>query len=266
MKRCFTVMLVVAGMLLASQAQAAIIKFKVDPTRSALTITPSVNLFGATQYQVTPQGLGSFTTSYSGSLYADITPTTIQLLAPSSLVAGISGNWKPGTDYSNYPGDANDPNGYPNTAEPANYGVMTNFIPLNGRISLSAIRDLEISLVDSVPKALAGGGFPEAGTLTDFTSGTIYYNSGAAPPITDMANTLFPGPLADFTGNGTLATIGTTQTLAIPLQFTVDYNIAVLSLSTTYTGMIVATAIPEPATALLLTAAFGALVVVRRSR
>src|SRR5690606_34500769 len=138
-------------------------------------------------------------------------------------------NWKPGTDYSNYPADANDPDGYPNTAKPANYGVMTNLVPLNGRISLSAIRDLKIGLVDSAPKPLAGGGFPEAGTLTNFAAGTIYYNSGAAPPITDMVNTLFPGPLSDSTGNGTLATMGTVQTLAIPVQFTVDYNIAVLS-------------------------------------
>jgi hypothetical protein len=103
MKRFFVVMLAIAGMFLLNPAHATIIKFKVDPTRSALTITPSVNLFGTTHYQVTPQGLGSFTTSYSGSLYADITPTTIQLLAPSTVVAGNSGNWKPGTDYSNYP-------------------------------------------------------------------------------------------------------------------------------------------------------------------
>jgi hypothetical protein len=264
MKRFFVVMLAIAGMFLLNPAHATIIKFKVDPTRSALTITPSVNLFGTTHYQVTPQGLGSFTTSYSGSLYADITPTTIQLLAPSTVVAGNSGNWKPGTDYSNYPADANDPNGYPNTAEPANYGIMTNLIPLNGTVSLSAIRGLEIGLVDSAPKPLAGGGFAEAGTLTSFTSGTTFYSGGAAPPITDMANTLFPGPLADFTGNGTLATVGATQTLAIPVQFTVDYNIAVLSLSTTYTGMIVATAVPEPTTALLVAASLGALVIGRR--
>lgn len=242
----------IAGVILLATytGRASVITFTVDSSQSYLAIAPTTALF-ATQLNTSPQGLDSFEASYSGTIHADVTATTIQILAPSTIIAGISGNWQPGTDYSNYPGDLDDPNGYVETELPANYGIITDLTPLgtvvgkNG-LSPSAIRDLQIALSDNAPKALTSGIFDEAGIATDFTSGLVYYGSGGTPPITDLANTVFPGAFVDAPGQGSLAVSGTTATLTIPVSFTANYSVNFLSLSTVYTGLIVATAtVPE---------------------
>lgn len=228
-------------------AIAAIFDFTIDPAHSFLTITPSTDVFG-TPLTVTMQGPGSFTTSYSGVIRADVTDSTIQLLFGSSLNADSGGDWRPGTDYSNYPADLADPSGYAMTALPANYGLITDLSPLgtvlgtNGP-SPSAIRYLAIALFDSAPKPLEAGSFNEAGTNTDFTSGTVYYGSGGSPPITDLANTVFPGPTDDSLGTATLTDAGGVQTLTIPVSFQSTYDVNFLTLTTRYKGVIVATAV-----------------------
>ena len=242
-------------------AAAETVPFVVDPGLSSLSIaTTIVSPVGApTSIQ---QGAGSWTASYSGMVLTDLTPATIQFLPSTSLVAGISGNWQPGADYSNYtPGN---PGTYPTDFAPANYASITDLTTVNGTTSKNAIRGLQISLSDSVPKPLTAGAFEEAGTLTDFTAGTIYYASGAAPPITNMDTTLFPGPLTN-AGSGTLTGAGYGAVLTIPVNFSVAYQLAIFQVTTTYSGTIVATAIPEPATgALMLIAAV--LVTPRRRR
>ncbi len=243
---------------------AETVPFIVDSGASSLTISTSIDpVFGIIPVpNPTPQGDDSFTASYSGMVLADVTPTTIQFLPSTSLVAGISGNWQPGDDYSSYTPD--NPGSYPTDFAPANYGSVTDLTGVNGTTSKSAIRDLKISLSDSAPKPLTAGVFEEAGTLTDFTSGLIYYSNGAAPPITDMVTTLFPGLLAN-AGTGTLSGSGYGAVLTIPVSFSVTYDVAVLHITTTYSGTIVATAIPEPATGALLLIA-GSLVGWRRRR
>lgn len=261
-----------AIVLFAATAHAATKQFTIDPAQSSLTIAPSTSLFGFLSFPSAPQGDGAYTASYSGTIDADVTATTIQLLGTSNLVAGISGAWKPGDDYSNYPADALSPTGYPNTTVDANYGIFTDFsagssfgLPPS---SLTAIRDLEFSFFDALPKPLAGGTFAEVGTETGITSGTAYYSVGAAPPITDLtlgAPVIDSSALADTAGTGTLTKSGFVYTLSIPVSFTVAYN-AFLDIATTYSGTIVATAVPEPASAAIVAAALavGACFVRRR--
>jgi hypothetical protein len=256
---------------LQSTATAAVLEFTVDPAQSVLSISSQTSVLGA-PLDTTPQAPGSLGTSYSGSIFADLTPRTIQLLAGSSLVAGSSGDWLPGTDYSNYPADLDDPSGYISTPVAANYGIITDLTPLGAVLgkqgfSPSAIRGLAISLVDAGPKTLAGNFFDESDTATDFTAGAVFYSSGGAPPITDLANTVFPGPTVDAPGSGSLVIVGNEYVLTIPVSFQVSYPVNFLTVTTEYRGTIVATApVPEPSTLMLLALAAGSLAVWRKRK
>lgn len=248
----------VGALLLPAISQAAPLVFTVDASASSLSISPSTSLFG-TPLEMQGQEAESLTTSYSGQIVADVTASTIQFLPTTVLVAGNSGNWAPGVDYSGYPDDLEDPDGYVMTNYPANYGISTDLSPLGTVLgqngwSASAIRNLQISLSDTTSRPLVAGTFNEAGLATDFLSGTVYYASGGTPPVTDLANTVFPQNTVDVSGaTGELITAGNLLTLTLPVDFNVTYNVNFLTLSTQYTGVIVATAIvPEPATGGLL--------------
>lgn len=239
-------------MCLSAAASAAPVVFTIDSALSSLSVQSSVSLFG-TPLTTASQSPESLTTSYTGELHFEITASTIQLLAPSRLIAGNSGNWQPGTDYSNYPGDLNDPSGYVNLALPANYGLLTDLTPLGPVLgkngwSPSAIRGLEIALSDAAPKPLAGGAFDESASLVDFAAGTVFYSSGGSPPITDLANTVQPNPTLDAPGTALLTTSGNQLVVTLPVSFTAIYDVNFLTLANTYHGTIVARAIvPEPA-------------------
>jgi hypothetical protein len=256
-------------LLAAATARGAQVTFTVDPAQSSLAIASSTSVFGS-PLPTTAQAAGSLLAAYSGSIVAEVTPGTIQIQSGSSLTAGNSGNWLPGTDYSSYPADLDDPNGYISTPVPANYGILTDLTSLGAvlgkqGVSPSAIRGLVIGLVDSSPKMLTAGTFDEAGTNTDFTAGTVFYSSGGSPPITDLANTVNPDSFGDAAGQGTLVQLGDTLTLTIPVSFAVNYNVNFLAVSTTYTGTIVATAlVPEPAGYLLLASGAAAVFVAKR--
>lgn len=263
-------LLLVATCCTPAYSVAAPVTFTVDPARSTLSITPSTSLF-ATTLAAEPQGPGSFSTSYSGQIVAELTDSTIQFLPTSLLIAGSSGLWRPGNDFSGYPDDLEDPDGYVNSAEPANYGILTDLSPQGTVLgqngwSASAIRDLQIGLSDSSSRTLIGGSFSEVGILTNFASGTVYYASGGTPPITNLATTTTPGPTVDVDGvSGQLITVGNIQALSLPIDFTVTYNVNFLTLSTRYTGTIVATAIvPEPSSSGLLAVAGSCIWLLRR--
>lgn len=225
----------------SAAARAEVFAFQIDSSQSSLTLSTTV---AGGAIPTGPQGANSLVTSYSGTLFVDITGSTIQLLPQSSLVANINGNWLPGDDY--------DAPGYTTTAAPGNYGTTTDLTLVGGpSASNSAVRDLVIGLSDPLAKPLALGTFNEAGTATDFTSGTVFYDFGASPPITDLANTVNPGPTVDAPGSGLLVELGNQKTLTIPVAFLAQYNIAILPIVTQFNGTIVAT-VPEPASAALM--------------
>lgn len=251
----------------ASVSSAAPTLFTVDPAQSVLHINPKA-AFGAIVIPLSMQGPGSWTANYSGSIAADVTATTIQILPATEIIAGNSGNWKPGDVYPTTGRAENDPV-YLATAVAGNYGNVSDYTGLNGpAVSNSAIRDVKLRLADSAPKALSGGDnatFSEAGIQPGFISGTVYYGYGSAMPTGPITNLAGLGvavnPLVDAPGTGTLTKNGNLMRLTIPVSFNTTYSLA----NVTYSGLIVATAtVPEPASAAALLSALPMLTVARR--
>lgn len=252
--------LLLGRLLGGAEALGENVSYTIVPAQSSITITPAVSVFPGTPLTVQPQGPTSYTASYSGSINADLTPTSIQFQPTTNLIAGISGNWLPGTNIAAYnPEDIDGSAAYLESAEPANYGLDTYVEPLvplglQGKHpwSPSAIRDLEISLTNSTPLALAAGTYNPLGTATELTDGTVYYSSGGLPPTTDLTvSAVGHTPLT--AGIGTLSTSGSLETLTVPVNFTVSYNVVYLTITTVYAGEIVATRfVPEPASLAML--------------
>ncbi|HPF38171.1 MAG TPA: hypothetical protein P5081_00840 [Phycisphaerae bacterium] len=243
-----TIVFAVAATLLMATANpcaAEIVEFSVDPAQTVIRNTRTV-LFAGTPLGSTLQGPGSDLAACTGALFVDLTPTSVQLLDGSVIIAGNSGAWFPGLDYSNYPGDLESPTGYTHTAEPANYGVITDLTPLgqvNGTqgMSPSCVRFLEVSLVDESPKPLDCGYFDEGGTSTDFTSGAVFYASGGTPPITDLVNTVSPQNTASVPAEAGVGGASETQRLTIPFSSLTTYFVNFLVIQFRLEGVIVAT-------------------------
>jgi hypothetical protein len=204
-----------------------------------------------------------------------VTDTTIQILPPTTLVAGISGVWGPAPIYPTTVPPTNraeDDPGYVNSSSPAIYGTVIDFSnrpPINGNpppsASNSAIRDLIISLSDSAPKSLAGGTFSEAGIEPGFLSGInwlTYGNASFQGPITNLAGDgITIHPTVDTTGDGNLTQVGNLLTLTLPVEFTEEHFGSII----VFKGTIVAS-VPEPGTAVLLLPVASLLVAARRRR
>ena len=184
--RCSALMAVLLTAV-ATTANAASIQFTVDPNQSSLSISVDASLFLGIASEQSP---GSWTTSYSGVINADVTATTIEILGTSAITAGVSGNWLPGDDYSDYDptsgllgADYPTVPNYETTAVAANYGTTTELY--DSRVSNSAVRDVQLSLSSGVI-ALNTETFDEVGIVPTYLDGTVYYDEGAEPPITDL--------------------------------------------------------------------------------
>lgn len=246
-------------MITAVGVNASVMTFTIDPARSSLSLDAQTLLFDAA-LPTTSQGPGSLTTSYSGVLNVDLqdgSMPTIQIMSGSQLIAGNSGNWLPGTDYTDYLNVPNDQSTYLTQPVGANYGIITDLssLPGGGAVngisgqSPSAIRNLMIALTDSVPKMLGlDGTFDASGTATNFIGGTVYYGSGGKPPITDMFNTIAPQPTTALSDAASLVTAEGVSTLTLPISIETDYFVNFLLLKQTLSGTIVATSsvTPEP--------------------
>lgn len=234
--------------------RAEVLTFTIDSGASSLSLQTTVSLFGKS-LPTGSQGPGSLTAPISGTIIADVTPTSFQILSGSELVIGNSGNWRPGTDYSDYVPFPT-PTGpiYLNTAVPANYGISADLSDLGfSSTTPIAVRDLVIALLDSSAKSLTSGSFDASGTGTDFTSGTVYYGAGGTPPLTDLANTVYPGPTLVTASQGELSSAGSLATLTLPFSNSTTFTVNFLGITTAFSGNIVATAaVPEPTSAALV--------------
>jgi hypothetical protein len=247
---CLKAITLCAVTVSAAVANGDVMEFAVDPLQSQLTLTAETLLMG-NPLPTSPQGAGSLTTVYTGTILTDVASTTIQFLAGSVLVAQNSGNWLPGDDYS-----APD---YLTQPDPANYGLVTDLSAMGlPSVVPSAVRDLEIALQHAAPVPLTAGVFDEGGIDTAYDNGTVFYSAGGNPPVTDLAGTVTPDPTQSLVDVASVTTLGDETTLVLPFKMTSSYWVNVLLLQQTYEGTIVAThVVPEPATLALLACGVG---------
>ena len=207
-----------------------------DTSQSSVTLNGTFN-----SLPLGPQGAGSTTASYSGSINVDVNnllaPSSIQHLG-SSAVAAITGPWRP--EAGGGPAAGN-----PGMAQDANYGLQLNAGALG--TAYAAVRNLHFN-VTSGPVAVVGGAFPSTQSL-NVVSGLFAFNlppALATPPGQD-----------DLSGNvltnasatpSTYSVVGSTATLRIPINIVDQDDVTIV-----YSGQLVATArIPEPSSLVLI--------------
>ena len=181
-------------------AHAGTTTFQLDTNLSVLAISGS---FSGVAIQ--PQGAGSLTTHYTGTIAADITDSSITFGGGSAIIGMNNGSWQPLAGGA--AGNA-----------PANYGGQVFvFLVVDGK---AAVRNMALDLTSSA-LALAAEAFPslgleftfpQAGTTTlDYNySGLIGSGSGSQPMTGTTTNTL--------STNATLVVQGTDLVLTIPVD------------------------------------------------
>jgi hypothetical protein len=143
MVRTILVLVVMGGSL--QLTSAAVVEFVVDPVQTKWSMRGAYYPGGPAQGDFVPQSPGSETTSLSGVLRVDLTPTTIQFLPGSLLTAAL----QPAPQAPGLGGIAG--------AAPANFGMAAPTLP--APTPVFAVRDFSFSL-DSRPIPLiefAGG-------------------------------------------------------------------------------------------------------------
>lgn len=226
----------------------SVTSFTVDATRTTLTLSGEVTDGGTSHLPLLPQtgastlnaAENSLTTHLAGVVSADVGTNTLQILPGSALTAQVNGKWQPGS--SPAPDGSNPANAL--AKADANFGVfLTSF----GFTEYVAARGVAFSL-NSQPLTNNGSGFEVGGPLVNVstTAGKVFYDGSVSIGMDDLTG----GPAAnnEATNLATLATVGTTQTLTVPIvaTFTSDVGSG-LTMVLHYGGQVVATrAVPEP--------------------
>jgi hypothetical protein len=228
----------------AGAAQAAIVEFQVDPSRSVLTLG-AAGVAGETGYAQE----GGTSANYSGTIQADIVGNTIDFITGDyAVVAGnSSGNLQPGN-------------------APANYAIFTvdNFYQ-------AALRNFRFDFKKWTgdPYVIAGDGtlidpdFGNEPTSPNLLGAATIVNSfGVEEKDTEFNNFARPpgtDPAKLTQNNGVF-------TLEIPVRTAITWSVFGAGDSQfELVGTIVATTIPEPTTLTLLALGAG-LILARRRR
>lgn len=231
-----------ATTLIASAAQAAAIQFNVVQASSSLTINGTVA--NGPLSQQTP---GSLSTSYTGTVNADLTGNVITFTGGSSIDAVSQAvNQQPGA------------NGLPGSA-PADYGFSAS-LGLFGTAFVAA-RGVNFDVTSGGLTVTAGA--IAGGTTLTFNNADVDYNANVTFGREELDGTTG----ANAAVGATLVTVGNLQTLTIPIS--AIYNASLVTSGDTtlnVAGTIVATRtiVPEPTTLTLLGGALMAMVRRRR--
>jgi hypothetical protein len=199
--------------------------FAVDPSASAVTLSGDVS--GAT---ILPQGTGSLTSNYSGTLVADwdLGAQTINFDQPGTAVsASITGNWQPQI-------------GGGSGSAPANYGGKATLVIFPATV---ALRNLVLTGLTASPLALSGPGpysFPSTQTFkvaagtADYNAGFLGFGSTDLSGLSSDNQSAVAGTFEDL-GNGSYR-------VTEPINLTLQQTISGLAVTLHIQGQIVATA------------------------
>lgn len=236
-----------------STARAEMAVYTLDQSQSSLTLSGSVEVGGFGELFMIPQGAGSLTASYTGTITAEVTGSNIDF-GTSSLVADNSGSWMPlgdasaGSALANYGGFF-----FGSVASQPTFGVEI------------AVRDLAFNL-QSGDLPITAGEFAADDVLGSVTMGSSAYRAGTffTPNNADViamtsVASLQNAPLSPAPTMGTISTLNGIETLTIPVNI---QNVTLFTDPTTVTGglvgQIVATRlVPEPASLMMLVSAAG---------
>ncbi|MEM7311704.1 MAG: hypothetical protein AAF497_00995 [Planctomycetota bacterium] len=221
-----------------------------------LTIDSSQSILTATESQVFTlfPGVarsGGDSTSLSGTIMADVTSSSFQIMAGSNIIADDEESFLPGIPDA---GVANN-----TTPAPASFVFDYPSSSVTGLDLQVAIRGLGLSLEDTGARKLsAAGGISGATTLMTVAAGEGHLNLGN-PAISDLT---FQAVTDITVGPGTFSQSGDVMTIDIPVDFT---TVALdVGSATTYTGRIVASGmVPEPGSMTLVLGAVIGLFAIR---
>ncbi len=186
------------GAILSASADV----FTVDPTQSSLTLSGSI--FGNA---IAPQGPGSLTTTYVGTIQATQTVSTIQFTGSSLITAQTNGSWQPlaGGGAGNAPAD---------------YGGVATSVAAT---AYAAFRSIVLD-VTNAPVPVTNGQFSASSLTFSFSTnvaGALDYRysglaSGSGSKLASGNSTNNVATLATLTTNGNTLTL----TLGVNVKFT----------------------------------------------
>lgn len=262
----------VALVATALPAKADVLSFVIDPTRSSLSFSADVDLNGdifSTQSQLNvipslPHTTDGTITSYTGTLLADVTGSSITFVGGSDADADISGTWIP-LEGGGPVVPGTDPTLGGTNLEPADYAFTLD------ALVWSALRNFRVDVVGA-PMPLSSGTYNSAGAVLPVLSGSLSNTS----VLNDIANVLgavdltgapLGSPMASGSNAGGIGTLTPTVSgleLTLPVDITQPLPLGDAIAYLRVTGTLTAVAVPEPGSIALAT--LGLLAVVGFAR
>ena len=192
------VVLVLAGFE-AAQCEAGSRTFKLNGVESVVTLSGSV-LGNA----LAEQAAGSLTTSMSGTVVVDLTNDAIQFATGSLIVALNNGTWQPNV-------------GGASGSALGNFGAKADSLLGSAK---AALREIQLN-ISSLAMAVTGGSFNSSGltfafpstqtSTLDYAISSFFSNTAGTIPLVGLSTN-------NVTTQATLATVGNTQVLTIPVD------------------------------------------------
>lgn len=220
----------VTGLWWAARAER--VTFTLDPARSSISLGGSVSGIALQE-----QAAGSLTTSYEGSIVAEVSPTLIEFVGGTRMTARELNSWQPG------------PNGAEGTAS-ASYGAKGHSGGFFAIDALAASRRLLFDVTSS-PLALSGGTFDAAALVFQFVdTNNCVLDYRVTGVFNDAGSKVLSGLATNsVTGSSSLTTVDGVETLKIAVSASFTFELVIPGDTTlTLTGELVATrgAAPEP--------------------
>lgn len=185
-------------------SRSEVVVFNVNSNQSSLTISASLKYQGLT-IPLQPQGSGSLTASYTGTILADGGDSTIRFPGESWIQGLDSGNWEPA------------PGGVPGRAPANDGGRLFMFLVVDGKTAIrSVVLDgtsptLTVSNASFPSTQLVFTFPPAAGSTIDYIySGLVGSGNGSEPLSGSATNAA--------TTHATLTIVGSEQVLTIPVD------------------------------------------------